>query len=293
MRLSVVVPTYNRAHVIGAAVESLLRQDMREVEVIVVDDGSTDDTISVLAAIDDSRLRVMEADHLGANAARHAGVAASRAPLISFLDSDDVVEPEWARTMVGLLEFADVASCGHLNERDGVEVSVSSPQAMAPFFPEIVASFRHGGTYAMRKTLYEEAGGLAIPLRSGQHTEFGYRVAKLSQSRRVNFASTSEALVRYRIGSAGNIRGNYEARADGVEYFLEHHADLFAANRRERAAAYYRLGVYRLWSGRRRQGQRALVASLKARPGLRSWARLAQSIVHGGRAVDSRFGQRP
>jgi len=88
--VSVVVPTYNRAATVGASVASLFAERAVDVEVIVVDDGSTDDTSGVLAAIDDPRLHVVPIAHAGIAAARNAGIAAARAPLVAFHDSDDL-----------------------------------------------------------------------------------------------------------------------------------------------------------------------------------------------------------
>jgi glycosyltransferase involved in cell wall biosynthesis len=91
--VSVVVPTYNRAACIGASVGSLLAQTGVDFEVVVVDDGSTDDTRARLDAIADPRLRVITAPHGGVAAARNAGVAACRGRYVAFHDSDDEALP--------------------------------------------------------------------------------------------------------------------------------------------------------------------------------------------------------
>jgi glycosyltransferase involved in cell wall biosynthesis len=89
--LSVVIPSRNRASVIGRAVESVLRSPRPDIEVIVVDDGSTDNTAARLARIADTRLRIHRIESNGnANRARNIGARLSRGPLIAFLDSDDV-----------------------------------------------------------------------------------------------------------------------------------------------------------------------------------------------------------
>jgi glycosyltransferase involved in cell wall biosynthesis len=84
----VVVPTFNRASLIGASLESVLAETGVDLEVIVVDDGSTDDTLTRLAAITDTRLRVLRVAHGGVAAARNAGVRVSAAH-VAFHDSDD------------------------------------------------------------------------------------------------------------------------------------------------------------------------------------------------------------
>jgi glycosyltransferase involved in cell wall biosynthesis len=91
--VSVVVPTYQRAALLGASLESLLAQEGVAFEVIVVDDGSTDGTAAFLETHPDRRIRPVIRPHGGIAAARNAGVAAARAPLVAFHDSDDTALP--------------------------------------------------------------------------------------------------------------------------------------------------------------------------------------------------------
>jgi len=84
-RCSVVIPTYNRAHSVGDAIASVLRQTMADLECIVVDDGSTDSTPALLASITDPRLRVLRGRHAGVAAARNLGVAHARAPVVGMV----------------------------------------------------------------------------------------------------------------------------------------------------------------------------------------------------------------
>jgi glycosyltransferase involved in cell wall biosynthesis len=91
--VSVVVPTYQRAGLIEASVASLLAQTGVDFEVVVVDDGSTDDTLERLTRIRDSRLRVIAATHGGVAAARNRGVAACLGRYVAFHDSDDEALP--------------------------------------------------------------------------------------------------------------------------------------------------------------------------------------------------------
>src|SRR5215510_1882947 len=89
--LSVVIPTRNRAHMVGEAVESALCQRNGEVQVIVVDDASTDDTANLLARSFASRIHVMRLpERRGAGAARNAGLRLATGELVAFLDDDDL-----------------------------------------------------------------------------------------------------------------------------------------------------------------------------------------------------------
>jgi glycosyltransferase involved in cell wall biosynthesis len=91
--VSVIIPTYNRGWIIREAVDSVLAQDFDDFELIVVDDGSTDNTREILEAYDEAVI-VLSLNNRGVSAARNRGVAKACAPLIAFLDSDDLWKPQ-------------------------------------------------------------------------------------------------------------------------------------------------------------------------------------------------------
>ena len=120
--VSVVIPTYNRARFVKRAVDSVLAQSFQEFEIIIVDDGSTDDTAQVLDKLDDPRIKSIRlAGNSGASVARNEGIRASKAEFIAFLDSDD----EWLSTklqkQLDLIRKSDqvgVVNCGVIVKDD-------------------------------------------------------------------------------------------------------------------------------------------------------------------------------
>ena len=99
------IPVYNRASLIGRAVGSVLDQQFTDFELIVVDDGSTDDTCAGVQAFADPRIRLVRLEsNRGSNAARNRGIEAATAPLVCFLDSDDVYLPHKLGTVVRFFE---------------------------------------------------------------------------------------------------------------------------------------------------------------------------------------------
>jgi len=94
-KFSIVIPTYNRSSSVVDTLQSCFAQTCQDLEVVVVDDGSSDDTRKVLAAIDDPRLVVIHQDNAGPAAARNHGMRKARGEYIAFLDSDDSWYPEF------------------------------------------------------------------------------------------------------------------------------------------------------------------------------------------------------
>ncbi len=101
--VSVIIPTYNRAHLIRAAVDSVLAQTYRNLEIIVVDDGSTDTTAAVLGALTDPRLQYVQQPNGGRSQARNHALRHATGELISFLDSDDLYLPQKIEQQVNYL----------------------------------------------------------------------------------------------------------------------------------------------------------------------------------------------
>ena len=92
--VTVVLPAYNVGPYVAEAVQSVLEQTYEMLELIVVDDGSTDDTVEQLQAIHDDRLRVIRQSNAGSSAARNTGIVAGRGEWIAFIDGDDVWLPQ-------------------------------------------------------------------------------------------------------------------------------------------------------------------------------------------------------
>jgi glycosyltransferase involved in cell wall biosynthesis len=103
-RVSVIVPAYNYGRFIGDALRSILEQSLRAIEVIVIDDGSTDETADVLSRFTDSRISVHHTDRLGVNQVRTLAPSLARAPLVAWLDADDTWRPGYLERQVAVLD---------------------------------------------------------------------------------------------------------------------------------------------------------------------------------------------
>jgi glycosyltransferase involved in cell wall biosynthesis len=101
--ISVILPVHNRQDTLGRAIESVLDQTFRNFELIVVDDGSKDDSATVVKGFDDARIKFIQLpENRGGNVARNEGLKAASAPLIAFLDSDDTYLPQKLERVVAI-----------------------------------------------------------------------------------------------------------------------------------------------------------------------------------------------
>ena len=113
VEVSVVLPVFNAAESIQLAVHSILSQTLSGIELIVVDDGSTDDTVAAVKGINDPRLRLVQCSHRGVAAAANKGTELARAPVVARMDADDFAHPQRLEKQLCLLreQQHDVVGC--------------------------------------------------------------------------------------------------------------------------------------------------------------------------------------
>jgi glycosyltransferase involved in cell wall biosynthesis len=188
--VSTVIPTYNRAHVIGEAVESALGQTYPNTEVIVVDDGSKDDTLERLKSYGD-KVRVISQANAGPAAARNRGIAAARGDFVAFLDSDDLWLPEKIKQQVALMERAgpSVPCClsnilmkFNSGDRASFDIALLEPSAEEGLWlnvDEVLATrivlFNQG--IIIRRKVLDRIGGFDENIRYLEDHEFPLRLS--------------------------------------------------------------------------------------------------------------------
>lgn len=206
--ISCIVPVYNGARFIGAALDSVLEQTYSPLEVTVVDDGSTDGTADVVRAYAD-RVRLVQQPNGGPSAARNTGIANTTGALVAFLDADDVWLPGKLERQARLLaERRELQLCftGIVNFRmPGTPDPPDRPfpgdeWPQSPFSP---------CTLMARRTLFDQIGTFDPDIRSGEDTEWFLRV----MMRQIPYYVIPDVMVRRRMHDTNLTRTNPPSQA--------------------------------------------------------------------------------
>lgn len=275
--LSVVIPACNVAPYIADAVGSALNQSVGDVEVIVVDDGSTDDTPRVLAGLNSARLRVIRQDNGGLAAARNAGIREARAPFLGLLDGDDIWLPEKAERQLAVLERCPDVTMTYshslyLDEHGRATGGLLLSTPRRPTLRQLVRRNLVGnGSTPIGRTADFLAAGLFDERLRNSHEDYEMWPRLMARTGRF-LELVPEALTGYRIrGDSGSMRfANFLSTAEQASRILAHSVPgLPAWVRREGLAHNWRIAARKAASiGRRREALSYLARAAATAPWL-------------------------
>jgi glycosyltransferase involved in cell wall biosynthesis len=251
--VSICIPCHNQASTISEAIDSALTQTYPNVEVVVVDDGSTDESLSVIKRYG-GRIRWETGPNRGAPVARNRALALSQGEFVNFLDGDDLLEPEKIARQLPLLlnDQADLALSKGYIFGDGKplrpkKASLPPPGDMDPFLYALKFGFSTCGPLH-RRTLLERVGGFRPDLKRGQETELHLRLTAAG----ARLAYTDELL--HRIRNHGEVRitnsplpkDNWLRTLCELASWLEHSpaVDLTPVRRHALASTIFKLSIY-------------------------------------------------
>ena len=302
-QVTVVVCTYDRADRVGRTVQGVLAQEGPTFELVVVDDGSTDATPEVLAALADElaaavvaaeadggdpgdpgdRLRVVRQRNAGLGAARNAGLAAARGEWVVFLDDDDVPDPGWLAGLAGPTTDATVGiSCvGAIAvDPDGAEICPLPVHRLSQPFGDVEASYL-AGTFAVRTDLCRAAGGYLDGLGISHQFELFLRMQDEARRRGLGIAVTQVNRLRIEWRDVDERTSSHpHIIHDATTWVMARHPERFAGQHEVvaafegvRGAAAARVGDWRL-------ARRHFRAQARRAPGSRrAWLRLGLACV--------------
>jgi len=311
--ISVVIPTYNRAALLGRAVESALAQTVAPLEILIVDDGSTDNTTDLCGAWG-APVRYIKTPNGGVAKARNVGIAEARGEWVALLDSDDEWEPDKLAAQCAALDAASearwcITGCTLIDGDGQPRAGRQGYEAAFPVFSEVKDSaaeyfgraLRQVGPEAYAGDLYETLfrGNVVLPssamihrsvwercgmfdpaFRYAEETQFFHRVAAVFP-----VVVVLSRLVRYRVAQAGSLTSsaNTQTLITNALLSLDHAATLRPATPSSRLAyaagkhsLLLRLAYARL-SERDTRGARSAAVQAWAKP--RAWGIFAASLL--------------
>lgn len=272
-RVAAIIPTFNREHCIARAIESVLAQTFRDLETIVIDDGSTDSTREVVGRFGD-RVRYIRQDNAGQGPARNRGAASTDAEWLAFLDSDDVWRPTKIERQLAFAESHDAAVCftdfslkknltgdgfdswaAELRAR-GRQAGVATGVVTSPL--RVVAGpgdLVFTSTVMVRRDAFERAGGYNPAFRRCQDVELHLRLAL-----RERWAFLDEPLATKDWTGNASAEKTYLYRTAALRSALDAAIMLRDADAARTLRAAMR-SEFRALAGRRRADSRALAAA--------------------------------
>jgi glycosyltransferase involved in cell wall biosynthesis len=237
VRVSVIIPAYNAAATIGETLRSVLDQTWRDIEVVVIDDGSTDDTATILAEFKSQSVTILSQENRGASSARNMGLRKAHGDYIQFLDADDLLSPTKIELQLKALEFTterSVASCAWVHFETNPAHAVYEPQPVWTVqdpLEWLVRSLSGQGmmqpaAWLTPRSVIDAAGNWNESLSLHDDGEFFTRVL-LHADRNV---FVPDAVVYYRrVGESLSRRRSPNAIASAWEVCKERHHELLKA----------------------------------------------------------------
>jgi len=272
--VSVIIPTHNRSELIERAIRSVLGQTFSNLECIVVDDCSNDDTVSIVESIDDERLRLIELEeNRGASAARNAGIKVASGDYIAFLDDDDEWFPEKLEKQLNLLESCDdsvglVYCWMDYRDGDGNLVNEYRPTHCGDIFLEVLDKQRIGNssTLIAPVAVVNEVGGFDESLPRGNDGDF---IRRIAQEYDVDYIAeplvTSYVEHGHRRISQQDDRGAKDA-ISGQKAKFEKFPEEIATHPKKRATIHARIGLRQIQLGAFYHGTMSFGKAIRTAP---------------------------
>lgn len=228
--ISVIIPLYNKEKQIANTLQTVLKQTFQDFEIVIVNDGSTDNSVAEVEKVQDSRIRIIHQKNAGVSAARNKGIKAAKYDLIAFLDADDEWKPEYLETQYNLFikypdcsvfavnyEFRDLKGNTTqtkinklpFNEKDGI---LSNYFEVASCSNPPICSI----SLMVKRNAIQRVGGFPIGIKSGEDLLTWARLAV-----KYKIAYSKKVLAVFVSTDSGTNKSKAELRYDNHDPVLE------------------------------------------------------------------------
>ena len=227
---TIIIPTYNRASAVTRAIDSVLQQTFSDFELIIIDDGSTDDTKEKITAIADPRLRYIYQKNQERSAARNHGIRLAKGEYITFLDSDDEALPNWLATFAKIVKTPKigVACVGYteIRQKNGqMQNKDYFPENLGPIFENQVCLFWPAGTFAIHRRWFDIVGDYIVGMSFAENTELAIRLVSACLKDDWQVVSVNEPMITYYKEDHSGASSPKQSKVvfKSIMYILNHH----------------------------------------------------------------------
>ena len=174
--ISVIIPVYNKCHFVAKTLESVLAQTYQDWEAIIIDDGSTDNSVEAIKTIHDPRIQLYQQDNHGVSYTRNKGIEIAKGDFIALLDADDIWFPDYLETMVTLVEKYPHHSVFCVAQKDRPINTLPSGISIIEDYCSYPYIFWTGGLL-IKKEVYLSVGGFPVGIQLGEDLDMWLRVS--------------------------------------------------------------------------------------------------------------------
>ena len=217
---TIIIPSFNRAHTINKTITSVLEQSFQDWELLIVDDGSTDNTKEILTLIlADKRIKYIYQDNSGVSAARNKGALMATGEYLVFLDSDDTVSETWLEDYYTLKDYKyDIIFCNMKIIKPDNTIKLIS--CLDPYNNRNSKGISIPGTWSIRKNVFIASGMYDEKIKYGENTELRIRL----KEEKLNIGLIDKFNFIYHESSNGGSK-NHQNKIDSIIYVLDKHKE--------------------------------------------------------------------
>jgi glycosyltransferase involved in cell wall biosynthesis len=270
-KVSVIIPTHNRAGYLGGAIESVLKQTFKDLEVIVVDDNSTDNTAEVVRRFKNRRINYIRKNtNKGPSAARNTGLAAARGKYIAFLDDDDEWVPHKLQKQVELLDKCQPNICGVYSNRLVLDKSTNRVISASPQTNRLrgdllsqlfIGSPIHTSTVLIRKRCLDEIGLFDETMSYMEDRDLWIRL-----SLKWAFEYINDPLSIAYVHKLGHLSESLAGQTAGREKLLQRYNKLFSKDRKSWSNLHLVQGAQYCQLKNMKKGRNHILEGIKINP---------------------------
>lgn len=188
LSISIVVPLYNKQNAITSTIQSVLDQSVKDYEIVIVDDGSTDNSLEIVHSFDDERIRVIHKENGGVSSARNTGIKAAKGDYVALLDADDVWDRDYLKEQLRMVaDFPDCHMWGiNYAETFGGEIVRDVPTGLPKGFRGVVEDYYRikgrisdlfcSSSVIIKKEAFDKVGFFDERIRYAEDSDMWFRI---------------------------------------------------------------------------------------------------------------------